>query len=189
MININENLEKCLLGYSHEVAHFYAYFVIGFLVPFMVGHPQLLVGIMVNAVLILGALEMRSPRYMLPLLFAPSLGVLARGLIFGPMTPFLAIMIPFIWVANALLVYGIRETYKKRDVNYGISLAVSSVVKSLFLFSTAFVLVSMAILPEMFLVTMGTTQLLTAVGGGMLAFGVHKSGATRVLGREITPEE
>jgi hypothetical protein len=113
------------------------------------------------------------------LLFAPSLGVLARGLIFGPFTPFLAIMLPFIWVSNALLVYGIRALHKKKEQNYWISLGASSLVKTGFLFSAAFVLVSISALPLVFLTAMGVTQLITALSGGILAYGAHRSGMTR----------
>lgn len=175
MIEKDVYVGKYVSEYAHEVARFYVYFLVGFLVPFTLGHPQLLVGAVVNATLVLTALEINSLRRLLPLLFAPSLGVLARGLIFGPFTPFLAIMLPFIWVGNAILVLGIRKLHKERGKNYWISLGASSVAKSGFLFSAAFALVSLSVLPEMFLTTMGAVQLLTAVSGGIAAFALHKA--------------
>ena len=180
MINKSDTVGGYVVGYAHETVRLYAYLLVGFLVPFTLGHPQELVGIVVNATLILGALELSSYRQITPLLFAPSIGVLARGLIFGPFTPFLAIMLPFIWIGNALLVWGIHEFNKKREINYGITLGAFSVAKSGFLFSIAFLFVSLAILPPPFLAAMGMTQLITAVAGGMLAFGLHKSGITRL---------
>ena len=178
MITKNEAVGKYVTKYAHETVRLYAYLLVGFLVPFTIGHPQELVGVIVNATLILGALELRSLRQITPILFAPSIGVLARGLIFGPFTPLLVIMLPFIWIGNALLVWGIHEFNKKREINYGITLGAFSLAKSGFLFSAAFILVSLAILPPPFLTAMGITQLITAVAGGILAFGLHKSGIT-----------
>jgi hypothetical protein len=181
MIERNVNIGEYLVDYVHQSAIFYAYLLVGFIVPFTLGHPQLLVGTVVNAVLVLTALEMDSFKQIVPLLFAPSLAVLARGLIFGPFTPFLVIMLPMIWIGNAILVLGIREIHKKRDKNYSIALGASALAKTGFLFSSAWVLVSLSILPALFLTTMGLLQLVTAVSGGIVAFGLHKSGITTKL--------
>ncbi len=181
MISKDENLGEHLTAALRGSVNLYSYLLVGFLVPFTIGHPQLLVGALVNATLVLGAVELGSARKIVPLLFAPSLGVLARGLIFGPFTPFLAVMLPFIWLGNAILVFGVREFYRKRKVNYGITLGVFSAAKAGFLFSVAFVLVSATILPPVFLAAMGSIQLITALVGGIAAFGLHKSGITRLL--------
>lgn len=166
--------------YAHQTVRLYLYLLVGFLVPFTIGHPQEIVGVVVNATLVLGALEFVSYRQILPLLFAPSLGVLARGLIFGPFTPFLAIMLPFIWIGNAILVFGVKELYKKREVDYLITLGAAALAKSGFLFSMAFALVSLSIVPALFLTSMGIIQLLTALAGGALAFGLRRSGVLRL---------
>jgi hypothetical protein len=168
--------------YAHSTVKVYLYFLVGFLMPFTIGHPQLLVGVVVNTMLVLTALEIKSYKAVIPLLFAPSIGVLARGLIFGPYTPFLAIMAPFIWAGNALLVVMIRELYQNRKANYAITLGAASLAKASFLFSIAFAFVSLSILPAMFLETMGAFQLATALAGGIIAFGLHKSGVTRLAG-------
>lgn len=163
--------------YARPVVHMYLYFFVGFLVPFSLGHPQQLVGTVVNAVLVLSAIEL-GLRKTVPLLFAPSLGVLARGVIFGPFTPFLVIMLPFIWMGNAILVLIVSKLYKEGKKNYWITLGSAALAKSGFLFSTAFVLVSFSILPALFLATMGIDQLATALAGGAVAFGLYKSGIT-----------
>ncbi len=172
------------LGYLHELSHesvrFYLYFLVGFLVPFSIGHPQVIVGSVVNMMLIGGALETKSPRYMIPLIISPSLGVLSRGVIFGPLTPFLLMMVPFIWAGNAILVYLMHNL---RGVNYWFSLLVSAVSKTGFLFLSAYCLVSMGVLPAPFLNAMGMTQLLTALVGGIGVFILYKSGVVGVLER------
>jgi hypothetical protein len=178
MAEKNLNADTYVAWYAHEAIRAYAYFFVGFLVPFSLGHPQILVGTVVNATLVLAAIQFGFKQN-LPLLFAPSLGVLARGLIFGPFTPFLVIMLPFIWAGNAILVWIVAELYKNKKANYGITLGSAAVAKSGFLFSTAFVLVSLSILPPLFLATMGLDQLLTALAGGAVAFGIHKSGVLK----------
>lgn len=180
-MEINATAGRYVAAYAHQTARLYMYLLVGFLVPFTIGHPQELVGVIVNATLVLGALEFTSYKRLLPLLFAPSIGVLARGLIFGPFTPFLAIMLPFIWVGNAVLVLLVRELYKKREKSYWITLGASSIAKSGFLFLSAFVLVSLSVVPALFLTTMGVMQLLTALAGGAVAFGVYKAGISRYL--------
>jgi hypothetical protein len=176
----NVNLGQYVSEYMHENLRVYAYFFIGFLVPFTLGHPQLLVGSVVNMVLILSALQFGFKKT-LPLLFAPSLGILARGLVFGPFTPFLVVMLPFIWVANALLVLAVSKLNRERKNNYWITLSAGVGVKSGFLFSSAYTLVSLSILPPLFLATMGLDQVMTAIIGGIAAFGICKTGLMRSL--------
>jgi hypothetical protein len=175
MIGKNATIGEYAARYAHEGLSFYLYFFVGFLVPFTIGHPQLLVGSVVNATLVLAALELRSFKHIGPLILAPGLGVLSRGLVFGPFTPYLAIMLPFIWVGNAILVFGIRTLYINIKFNYVVSLAVSALAKSGFLFFVAFALVSFSLLPSLFLTTMGAIQLVTALLGGLLGFGLHKA--------------
>lgn len=176
----NINLGQYVSEYMHGNLQVYTYFFIGFLVPFTLGHPQLLVGSIVNMVLILSALQFGFKKT-LPLLFAPSLGVLARGLVFGPFTPFLVMMLPFIWIGNAVLVLAVSKFYGVRKSNYWITLGVGVSVKSGFLFSSAYALVSLSILPSLFLATMGLDQVVTAIIGGIAAFGVYKAGLMKFL--------
>lgn len=141
-----------------------SYTAICFLAPFVMGHPQLLVGIIVNFALVMAGLRVNDYRT-LPIIIFPSFGVLARGVIFGPFTFFLIYMIPFIWLGNALLVYGM----KMKKGNKWLKLVLSSAGKAGFLFSAAYLLVALEVLPKVFLVSMGPVQLTTAFIGGSLA--------------------
>ena len=98
----------------------------------------------------------------------PSLAVLARGMIFGPFTIFLVFMIPLIWIGNSLLVLSM-----KLDANKLIRLLLGAGAKTIFIAATAFVLVKLGIIPDLFLTTMGMVQLYTAVAGGLLALGIQ----------------
>ena len=68
-----------------------------FAVPFLLGHPQWLVGSIVNAVLVLAALNLKKTA-ILPIILLPSLAVLAQGLIFGSFTFLLIYLIPAVWI-------------------------------------------------------------------------------------------
>lgn len=156
-----------------ENIHLIAYGLLAFFVPFMLGHPQLLVGTIVNASLILGATYLRGHK-LIPVIVLPSIGVLAAGAIFGPFTMFLIYVVPFIWVGNAIFAYSYR--YMKLDKkNFALTLSVSAFLKTAFLFSSAFVLVTLGILPAIFLTTMGLLQVYTALLGGAVAYGVIKA--------------
>ena len=166
------NQQEYKLGFIQENIEMISYSAVCFFVPFLIAHPQMVVGVIVNAALVLAALNLKSYKA-LPIMFLPSLGVLARGAIFGPFTIFLVYMIPFIWVGNVLLVYAIKEFNLKRKINRFVSLGIAAGIKTLFLFSAAFIMVKTGFIPALFLTAMGLMQLYTAVAGGIIAFGVH----------------
>lgn len=146
------------------------YSAICFFVPFFIGHPQMIVGVIVNASLILAAMNLKSYR-LLPVIMLPSLAVLSRGIIFGPFTMFLVYMIPFIWFGNGILVY----CFKFLKINKWIILILGSAIKAIFLFLTAILFFKAGIVPKIFLTTMGIFQFYTAIVGGIAAFGLHSA--------------
>ena len=148
------------------------YILWSFTLPFLIGHPQLLVGILINTFLVLWALHMKKYAT-LPLIILPSLAVLARGIIFGPFTIFLVYMIPIIWLGNFLLVWGIKYFYLTKSRNKFFAVGISALGKFLLLCSIAWILVSLHILPKIFLTTMGLIQLGTAITGWILAIGLN----------------
>jgi len=163
------NLEKYDYSEKLQNIEMVIFSLAGFFLPFFVGHPQLLVGTFVNAFLILSALHFKGYRA-LPVILMPSLGVLCRGLIFGPYTIYLVLMIPFIWIGNSILVY----TFRKFKINYWLNLVLGTALKSGFLFITAYLLYLAGVLPVMFLIAMGIFQVITALLGGVLAFTYQK---------------
>lgn len=143
-----------------------AVFLLSFFVPFMLGHPQWLVGTIVNACLFLSATFLSKKMY-LPLIILPSLGVLARGVIFGPLTAFLIYFLPFLWLGNLLLIIVFRRTYY---LKYPFSVFIASAVKYLFLFSVAGIYFKLGFVPAVFLQAMGLNQLSTALAGGIMSY-------------------
>jgi len=140
---------------------------LSFVIPFSFGHPQFLVGSLVNSFLFLAAMFFPT-RFSYSLIFFPSLAVLSRGIIFGPLTPWLIYMIPFIWMSNWILVFSFRNLISNN--NQWISAGIASILKSTFLFSSALLLFKLRVIPRLFLSVMSFNQLITALSGFLLAW-------------------
>jgi hypothetical protein len=162
-----EKLEVSSLPFSltslAKVLVFVAICIVAFFTPFSLGHPQWLVGTVVNTCLFLSAIFLPK-KYFILLAILPSLGVLARGLVFGPFTFFLFYFLPFIWIGNLLLIL----TFKK------FGFVVASFSKFLFLYLVANIYFNFNIVPKIFLTSMGLNQLATALVGGIIAFTIFK---------------
>ena len=168
------NRQDYHLAYRQELFEMLLYAVVAFFLPFFVGHPQIVVGVLVNALLIISALNVKGVK-LLPVIIAPSLGALSRGILFGPFTIFLIYMIPFIWIGNFIIVYCFKHFNLYKKLNYALTLITGSLLKAVFLFVIAYLLISIKMLPTLFLTTMGLFQLYTAIAGGILAFGFQKA--------------
>ena len=127
--------------------------------PFVTSN-QIITGTLVNFLLFV-----TPKKYVWPVIVFPSLAVLARGIIFGPLTPFVYYFIPFIWVGNYVLV----KVFNKTN-----SVLISAIVKAGILYIGANVFVIFKIAPKVFLTSMGIMQLITAVLGGIGALIVIK---------------
>ncbi len=172
-INKLANLQKYKWCAGYEAIEIVWYSIIGFFLPLMLAHPQWLVGTIVNAMLINAAITVRGYK-LLPIILLPSLGVLSAGLILGKFTIFLLYMIPFIWIGNSILVFAFKLFNIGKSWKYAPTLAVGAAAKALFLFSSAFVLFKLGLVPAVFLTAMGIMQLVTVLSGGALAFVVEK---------------
>jgi len=141
--------------------------LLSFVVPFSLGHPQLLVGTIVNAALFSSVVLLQGKLF-LPIIILPSLGVLSRGLIFGPFTQFLLYFIPFIWLGNLGLILVFKKLFP--SLGYFLSVVFASLVKLLVIFSFANLFFRFNLVPRLFLTAMGLNQLITACLGGFLSF-------------------
>jgi len=160
------------LNILSQITIFTAIFVVSFFVPFFIGHPQWLVGTVVNAGLFLASVYLPK-KYFLPIAIFPSLAVLARGLIFGPFTFFLIYFLPFIWLSNYILIQ-IFSFLASRNRGYIISVVLSASGKFALLFLTATIYFKFSVVPAVFLHTMGLNQLATALAGGLVSFLIYK---------------
>jgi hypothetical protein len=166
------NLQDYALSNIYQNIEMVIYSAVCFFVPFFIGHPQLLVGAVVNAALITAALNLKGYK-LLPVILLPSIGVLTKGLIFGPLSIFLVYFIPFIWAGNTILVFSFKYFKLHKKYNYITTLLIGALLKAGFLFLSALVLVKLSVVPAMFLTAMGAVQLTTALLGGAAAYGLH----------------
>lgn len=167
------DLQEFKIENTYQMIEMFFYSAVSLFLPIVLGHPQYLVGAIVNAMLVLSALNLKSHKIW-PAILLPSVGVFLAGLLFGSLTKFIIYFIPFIWVGNAILVFGVKWLYLYKKKNYFITLAVSSLVKAGFLFGAAFVLFKLGVVPAVFLTAMGIIQLQTALMGGVGAFAINK---------------
>ena len=157
-----------------ELGEFSLYSVLAFSIPFLLAGPQLFIGTIVNMSLIGSALYLKG-RKLLPIMILPSLGVLSRGVIFGPLTFYLVYLLPFIWLGNAILVFSIKFFHLKAKRSYFFSAVLGSGFKFAFLFLSALLLYTLGIIPAAFLIAMGILQLITAISAGMILWPINRA--------------
>jgi len=157
--------------------------ILSFSIPFSLGHPQWLVGTIVNACLFLSAIFLPR-KFILPIIIFPSLGVLLRGIIFGPLTMFLVYFLPFIWLANLVLILVFKKVFP--HLNYSFSVFLATTAKFLFLFIAANIYFQFALVPKTFLQLMGVNQFLTALAGGIISWIIFNSYAKSRLRNKRT---
>ena len=171
------------LSASVRTLVFIGFSILSFIVPFYLGHPQWLVGTIVNACLFSSAIFLPK-KFFWPIIIFPSLGVLARGLIFGPLTPFLVYFLPFIWASNLILISVFKKLFSY--LNYIPSLFVAALAKFLFLLIIANVYFGFNIIPKVFLQTMGIFQFLTALSGGIISLVLFNYGGYNARNKKVS---
>jgi len=146
----------------------FGYGALCFFLPFVLSHAsqQLLLGTLVNAAIVMAAVRLNW-KQAAPAIFLPALGVLAAGALFGSLTAFLLYLVPFIWAGNALLAFSFKRFSRK---NYALRAFAGAGIKSVFLGTATFALVSLSLVPSALLFPMGAVQFLTALSGSVLAF-------------------
>jgi hypothetical protein len=138
-----------------------ALFALAFCVPMLFNGSQVATGVIVNTVLFIAATRV-SKQTAVFLAVIPSLGAVSHGVLFGAFTIYLVYFLPFIWIGNYFLMRISKHS----------NMLIAAVIKSLFLFSVAYIFVSFHIVPKIFLTAMGVLQLITAVVGGIVATGI-----------------
>jgi hypothetical protein len=144
-----------------------------FILPFVLSHSsqQLLLGMLVNAAIIVAAARLEWKR-LLPVIAFPVLGVLSAGALFGSITVSLLLLVPFIWAGNLLLAFAFKRFAGK---NFAFRAFAGAILKSGFIGLPAFALFSLSLIPSALLVPMGALQFVTAICGSGIAFLLFKA--------------
>ena len=152
-----------------KLIQFSALLGIASVAPILLGHQQIISGPIVNATLIISVVLLGTESAIL-IGLVPSIIALSVGLLPAVLAP----MIPFIMLSNVILVTVFGYLYKK---NYWAGLISASVIKFLLLFTTSSVVINLLINSELAKqvgLIMSWPQFLTALAGGVLAFGFLK---------------
>lgn len=152
-----------------EIAWFVSLMAIVAILPHYV-HNQFVTGPIVNAVLFLAVMTVGAGNAIL-IGLVPSVVALVSGLLPAPLAP----MVPFIMISNAILIVvfsGLRKT------NYWAGVLGGTLFKYAFLYLTSTIVVGLisnhSIALKAAATMMAWPQIVTAVIGGIIAFGVIK---------------
>ena len=152
--------------FSTEYKIIFTYALALFIIP-LLSPNQIIVGTAVNALLIKSSITIRTRKVFL-LALIPSIAVMGGGILFGGLTSSMLIMIPFIWVANLVLMLLMKKLFVQKNKEYFFSAVISATTKTILLFSVTFGLLAFSLVPAVFLTAFGVLQLITALSGATL---------------------
>ena len=138
---------------------------------------QLIIGSMVNASLILTAMNLKGWAKILGVVTMPSISTILGGYVFKTASVFM-VYIPAIWVGNFALVYAYKKILVQKNKNYFIAGIVGIVIKVAIIFGAFGILNLLGIFPQKLVTNlqtaMGMTQGITATVGMIIAFVIYK---------------
>lgn len=136
------------------------------LVPLLIEGPQLVIGSIINFTLLMLAMNQHK-KVSYGTTFIPSIATILRGYIWGPFTPFLIFLMPFIWLGNILMV---RSVARKSDYSLIIRMLRGIIRKILVLSASVVILNRVGLVPNVLIMKMSVLQLITAAIGGGVAY-------------------
>jgi len=171
-----EFMNKNLYEFSNvrENIEIVVYSLIAFFVPFLIGHPQIVVGIIINFLLLRAAFYTNMKKA-LPIIILPSIAVYFRGALFGVLTVNLIYMIPFIIAGNFIMVFLAKKYFQKNKAVDEFKISTHSlygiIIKVLIIGAGTIVLYTLGIVPLFFVTTMAMLQIITACSALIIFLG------------------
>ena len=145
----------------------------------MAANSQLIVGSIVNCALIVSAINLKGWAKILGIVTMPSISTILSGYVFQTASPYMAWMIPAIWIGNFMLVYTYKFFMISKNKNYFLAGFLGIIIKVIIISACFMILKSLNIFPEKLVTNLQTamtsTQLITASIGSILAFGIYKT--------------
>ena len=139
---------------------------------------QLIVGTIVNAALVVSAINLKGWAKILGIVTMPSISTILSGYVFGTASVYMVYMIPAIWIGNFALIYSYKFLMLGKNKHYFLAGIVGIIVKVAIIFALFNLNNLFGVFPEKLVTTlstaMGTTQLITATLGVILAFIIYK---------------
>ena len=139
---------------------------------------QLIIGTIVNAALVVSAINLKGWAKILGVVTMPSISTILSGYVFGTASVYMVYMIPAIWIGNFALIYSYKFLMLGKNKHYFLAGIVGIIVKVAIIFALFNLINLFGVFPEKLVTTlstaMGTTQLITATLGVILAFIIYK---------------
>ena len=108
----------------------------------------------------------------------PSISTILSGYVFGTASVYMVYMIPAIWLGNFAIIYSYKLLMLGKNKHYFLAGIVGIVVKVVIIFALFNLINLFGVFPEKLITTlsvaMGTTQLITATLGVLVAFAIYK---------------
>ncbi len=139
---------------------------------------QLIVGTIVNAALVVSAINLKGWAKILGVVTMPSISTILSGYVFGTASVYMVYMIPAIWIGNFALIYSYKILMLGKNKHYFLAGIVGIIVKVAIIFALFNLINLFGIIPEKFIDNlrnaMGMTQFITATLGVIAAFVIYK---------------
>lgn len=139
---------------------------------------QIIVGSIVNAALIMTAINLKGWKKIIGVVTMPSISTILGGYVFGTASVYMVYMIPAIWLGNFALIYAYKLIMLAKGKNYFLAGVIGIIVKVLVIFGSFELLNVFNIFPEKLVnnlqMAMGMTQLITATIGMLIAFIIYQ---------------
>ena len=139
---------------------------------------QLIVGTIVNAALVVSAINLKGWAKILGVVTMPSISTILSGYVFGTASVYMVYVIPAIWIGNFALIYSYKFLMLGKNKHYFLAGIVGIIVKVAIIFALFNLINLFGVFPEKLVENlrnaMGMTQLITATLGIIVAFVIYK---------------
>lgn len=139
---------------------------------------QLIVGTIVNAALVVSAINLKVWAKILGVVTMPSISTILSGYVFGTASVYMVYMIPAIWIGNFALIYSYKFLMLGKNKHYFLAGIVGIIVKVAIIFALFNLINLFGVFPEKLVDNlrnaMGMTQFITATLGVIAAFVIYK---------------
>lgn len=139
---------------------------------------QLIIGTIVNATLVVSAINLKGWAKILGVVTMPSISTILSGYVFGTASVYMVYMIPAIWIGNFALIYSYKFLMLGKNKHYFLAGIVGIIVKVAIIFALFNLINLFGVFPEKLVENlrnaMGMTQLITATLGIIVAFVIYK---------------
>lgn len=138
---------------------------------------QFIIGSIVNATLIMCALNLNGWAKIAGVITMPSISAILGGYVFHTASPYMVWMIPAIWVGNFVLVYAYKFIMLAKGKNYFLAGIIGILAKVAVIAAGFMLLKAFGVFPEKLIanlqVAMTSTQLITATIGAGISFTIY----------------